>query len=436
TTQVAGLTISAAILALGLLRLRAAVLTWILLGGLVTFDVYTQRNAAIRLSTVVLSGLLIEWGVRQLRRRTWPVPESRLTRPLFVLAGVAVVSSIQGVVFYDGNVAGGHRHFAAEIYATALYGLSIATTFLVAAQIDSRAALANSCRALVAAGVVALFVCAMTPLPWYPLIVTHAAALVWARLLFDPPRSFWLQALGCGWVIFVVVECIGMSFLVPTEAQWVSGWVMLGVALATVTVLRMGWKFWLVGLPGSGVALWLVGPALQRMVNIAQSEGDFGRVRLWGDALKLMIRRPVLGVGPGNYLDYVLSYGDNGFTSAHGNYQQALAEIGVVGCGALVWVIWRSFRLSWNLHRSVDDPGLDAVAVGVTGGLAGVVAASVLGDYFIPAYHNGGHTTLTTTLYTWIMLGLLVGIEQLTRSAALVSGPVGPENPGSSQKSR
>ncbi|MBI3784261.1 MAG: O-antigen ligase family protein [Deltaproteobacteria bacterium] len=404
--------IAAVVLFVGLFRMRAAVYVWIVLVGLLTPPLYTLRSGTVRVGAVILGGLLIESGLRR-RKSLSSLRASRLAVPLGVLTGIAVLSCAQGILFYDPNVAGSHRQLAAEIYATLLYGLSVAACILVATQIDSRTALERACMAILIAGVATLFVKDAVPIPWWPLLVTHGTALIYAGLLFAPPKSLRVQTAACGLVVFAVVEVIGQSFFGPSTTQWVSGWIVLGGTLIVITAIRFGWRLLPVALVLGAVGAVAFQGQLQRMVEIARQEGDLLRYQLWIDAFRVMSHRPLLGVGPGNYLDYVLSYGANAFSSAHGNYQQVVAETGVLGLAALTWVLWRSFGVAWKLYRRTDDPILRAVTVGIIGALAGVAAASVVGDYLIPVYHNGGHTTFTTTVYTWIMMGLLVTIEGL-----------------------
>jgi hypothetical protein len=88
--------------------------------------------------------------------------------------------------------------------------------------------------------------------------------------------------------------------------------------------------------------------------------------------------------------------------------------MGVLGLAFLLWVLARAFGVARRLWQTADDPFVRALALAVAAGLAGQVAAALVGDYLLPAYHNGGHTNLSATIYTWMLLGMLMAAERLT----------------------
>jgi O-antigen ligase len=167
-----------------------------------------------------------------------------------------------------------------------------------------------------------------------------------------------------------------------------------------------------------GLLVWQL-PLVRRVYELSYHEGDFQRLILWRDALELAAQRPFLGIGPGNYLDYTMRYGNLNvwLSSPHGNYQQITAEMGLVGLGFTLWIAVRGLTLGWRLFRRATDPFRRSLAIAATCSLAGPVAAGVLGDFLIPNYHNGGSTNFTATVYSWIILGLLMSLERLERES-------------------
>src|SRR6185295_2359344 len=99
---------------------------------------------------------------------------------------------------------------------------------------------------------------------------------------------------------------------------------------------------------------------------------------------------------------------DIALSSAHGNYQQIVAEMGLIGIGFVLWLLIRAFGVAWRLYRSASDRLYRAIGLAVLGGLAGQMTAAVIGDYLLPSYHNGGHSNVNTTIYTWMWLGVLM----------------------------
>ena len=93
----------------------------------------------------------------------------------------------------------------------------------------------------------------------------------------------------------------------------------------------------------------------------------------------------------------------------------------LAGLIALLWLLLRAVTLGVALLRATEDAFVRSIAAGIVGGLLGQICASVLGDYLIPAYHNGGHTNFCATVYTWMMIGLLVAIETGARKRPLAA---------------
>src|SRR4030095_6022263 len=48
---------------------------------------------------------------------------------------------------------------------------------------------------------------------WWPLIVGHACALMYARLVCDPPRRFASRALAAGLIVYAVGDMVLLAFL-------------------------------------------------------------------------------------------------------------------------------------------------------------------------------------------------------------------------------
>jgi beta-lactamase class A len=98
-------------------------------------------------------------------------------------------------------------------------------------------------------------------------------------------------------------------------------------------------------------------------------------------------------------------------SSAHGNYLQIAAELGWTGLGATICTLVLAVDTSWCLFKTVEDPFLRAIAAGIGASIIGQSVASILGDYLLPCYQNAGHTNISVTLYSWMLIGALMSIE-------------------------
>lgn len=399
---------------------RQAVLAWIGLAGTLIIPLYQYRTAGVYFSAAYLALLLLGMASDLLLRpRTWRPPNA-LTIALLALGLAAIVSGLHGALDYDPTVPGVHRFALVQVYATALLVLSVGATLLVAYRLDdARAVLLIVIGVGVYCSVVPILRSPVIPAAgWKTMIVAQAMALTYAVLLRWPPRSFVLRSLGTAFILYGVIVYLGMPLLAAQHGQWVSSWLGIGVALGLITWVHFKKLRWRVLVPGAAAALLAISPYIARAVTRAQQEGDFGRVRIWADALRLLSMRPLLGVGPGNYSDYIERYAlGHPYGSAHGNYQQVSAETGLLGIIALLCVIGGALHLAWRQQRS-SDPFISAFALGVLGAMGGQLSAAVVGDYLLPAYHNGGHTNVCVTLYFWILLGALMATANHPAGAA------------------
>ncbi len=90
-------------------------------------------------------------------------------------------------------------------------------------------------------------------------------------------------------------------------------------------------------------------------------ESNASRIELWKTALEMAKDRPILGVGLSNYYEEFARYhpatveGKERWGSAHDTYLQQLAERGVVGLAALLWVLGALWWSAWSRERERSD---------------------------------------------------------------------------------
>lgn len=409
------LLIAAAVLAA--LYPRTAVLVWVASAAVLLVPLYQMRHSAVYFSTAYLS-LLLAGAASDvvLQRGTWRVPRA-LSAPLLAVAVIAVIAGIQGALLYDPVVPGVHRFALMQVYATALIVLSVAAALLVAYRLDDVRTLLPIVIAVGAYGAIRpiFFQNDEAGSGWRVMVFVEAMALAYAALLRWPPRSFWLRSLAAASVIYGLGAYLVLPLVQHNTSQWVSAWIALTVSIAVISWVhfrKLRWRLLVPAAVATVVAFW---PFIQRAVEHARLEGDFGRVYIWADAMRLWMMRPLLGVGPGNYIDYIERYATHHrYGSAHGNYQQLAAETGALGLAAVLWVLGASLYLALRQQRS-PDPLVAAFALGALGALSGQMAAAIVGDYLLPAYHNAGHSTICVTLYFWILIGGLMATATHSR---------------------
>lgn len=408
--------------------LRLLLFAWLATTPLLVIRLVAVRNSGIFLPTLGLSLLLALTGVQLVRSPALLPWRSRLTVPLLALALTAVLAGLQGALFYDRSVFGEHRYALVQIYAVALTLLSIGAAFAVAALLRTADDLRWLRLILVGVALLLLLDDRVVDLPiwkarWWPLIAAHAMSLVLAAVLLE--RQWWpLRLAGALFVLQVIYDIIVGPFFGNVRSQWISGWVAVAVPPALLILCRFPRTTVALAVPAIGLVAGLNWHLVERVVHLSYAEGDFLRFRLWEDALAMSLQRPMFGIGPGNYLDYIMRYGQIGaiMSSPHGNYQQVAAEMGLVGLGFLLWLAYRSLTLGWRIYRTAADPFLRSFALAGACSLAGQFAAAFLGDFLLPSYHNGGYWTIAATVYGFVVMGALMSAERLCRDRVAANG--------------
>jgi len=405
---------------ISLYNLRYGLAFWILTGGIFLIPIYKVRHAAVYPSIVMLTFLFILWGIQALNRGTLGLPQTTLKLPLLALAGASVISMFQGMFLYDANVPGTHRFILVQIFSTIIILYSIFASFLVARYIKTIKHLKFLyLLILFLTAEILLIVYGKIPLRlgWYSLIFTHALGLVYADLLFNKRPALLKRILFGAFVLFLGLGVLN-QFLHPARGQWISGWMATGVPLIFITFFKSRKVSLMLILLFIAILLATQMPRIDAMFKKAGGERDYDRFGIWVASTEIWLKRPLFGTGPGNYMDYALTYAAPRFayTSSHDDYFQILAELGIFAFIFFIWIMVRAFKLGLNIYHKAQNQFIKIFALGVMGSLAGQLTASFFGDYILPAYHNGGHRNISTTIYTWVMIGGLMAAEQIVNS--------------------
>jgi len=160
--------------------------------------------------------------------------------------------------------------------------------------------------------VVPLFVfCSFFTRPWYARALIFATTIL---LIFS-----WMYVFQRGMVLSVTISLFAVLFLYKKRYSYM----FLSIILAAFFLL----------------------PSLmhKRIVDTFQPGGDNGRFQLWQQALELFVRNPLTGTGLGGYERYSNSLGLPDI-HVHSTYFELLAEAGIVGLGAFLFLIFVFFR--------------------------------------------------------------------------------------------
>lgn len=373
-------------------------------------------NQGLMPSQLLLGFLAVLWIGRGIITGDVRLRRSALTLPMVLLLIVSAVSLLTNNLFRGVRELLFHQMLITQVAEVGLLAFSVWAFFMASSVLDDERWIRRIFAPVVILGcsvAVGQITGGNLPLPflWGNFLMAAAIAFVYSRLLFSSLTT--RQKVGLSALMALLTAGVFV------DASWISGWIAcIGVVLV-VSWLRS--KPLAVGLAACMLIALFVYPGVYYSIHEeSASGGDFDRFVIWRDAfLMVWSVNPLLGVGPGNYHPYVywhntIWFGDTTYTTAHSNYAQMFAELGLLGLAVFIWVIvagiWsgvRASRISAPEHKWL---GVSAAAL-----VSGMAAASVFGDYLFPSRGNNGIATFGTTAYTWLILGAAVAASSLAK---------------------
>lgn len=256
------------------------------------------------------------------------------------------------------------------------------------------------------------------------LFAMWAGGFALALLLYDRTLSVWAQ-----WLLLVLLGALTWYYIMA-NTSWLSGWLPMVMAWAVVVFMRSKKLFALMM-----VVVIIVLAANYTLIydNVVVSnteEGGTERLDLWRMNLEHVRAHPLLGMGPAGYAPYNMTYHPEDARSTHNNYFDILAQSGIVGAAAFLFMIWRFgkvglqnvIRLHSEEPQRRENDFARAFASATLGGGAGALAGMMLGDWVLPFAYNQTITGFDNSLFTWIFLGGMVSLSVLT-AAVPSAGP-------------
>jgi O-antigen ligase len=205
---------------------------------------------------------------------------------------------------------------------------------------------------------------------WKRLVFTGLLGIMGLCLLFTYSRGAWLALVGA-------MLYYGIVHNRKVLALFLIAAVMAPAALPSVTS-RMGY---------------MLSP------EYIQSSQKGGRLVRWDNALDVVKKSPIAGVGLGRYGGAVATnnrlpgafYVDN-------YYLKTLAEMGALGLGAMLWLFLNCMRFGTNAYRRAKDPFLRHLGAGIMAGLLGLLLHNAVENVFeVPMINT----------YFWFLLGMV-----------------------------
>lgn len=239
---------------------------------------------------------------------------------------------------------------------------------------------------------------------------TWLAALTFGQFLYNKQlRTRYKIALG---LLTVAIVLAGLS---GDRGGWVSGWMPPLLAMATILWLRS----WRLGLVCTVLAVIVLGITnLSIVTDISQNNqySIYSRFATFPIMFKLIQANPILGLGFANYSHYTSVYPILGWYvsfNSHNNYMDILAQTGIIGLVLFICLMIAIGLRGFNLHKLQLDGFSSGYINACLGGLVGMLASGMLGDWFLPYLYNIGITGFRSGVFAWIFLGGLLAIGQM-----------------------
>lgn len=363
----------------------------------------------VYISEAMLGFLLIVWFVRYLFSiRTYRL-RSGFHIPIILYLFYSIWNVVHSYIFWDSHISREYQKIAVNIIELGIRFLSAGAFLMIATSITDKKWLKWITIGLLIPGFYNLINSAAGSVipfaaPWWPLVALFPIAYCWG-VVFDNTKSSFIR-ICCG-----IITAIAIYVILFKSLGWVSGWIALFGALAAVTYFKSKKLF----VAGVVVSIILVviswGFIHNNVVKASQEEGDYDRFSMMVGAVKYATNFP-LGVGLGNYRTYNVYYGNlwktTTYSSAHGTYSQLLSEMGFPGFILFVVLLVSGYKWMVKWYKKMEPGFSKNVMLAIIGQIVGISIAAFIGDYIIPTYHNGGLTTFSATVYSWLLWGVAV----------------------------
>ena len=201
-----------------------------------------------------------------------------------------------------------------------------------------------------------------------------------------------------------IAGIIGLSVLCLVLTFSRGAWLGFALAMLIFFLLKDRRALFLLLIMGVVGMFFLPESILARVASIGnlQESSTAYRLSIWAASLRIIADYWVSGIGPGLptfaivYPYYSLAAGMA--YHSHNLFLQLVVEMGIVGLGAFLWLMWTFVRVGLKGLRATEDPYLKNLLIGLLSGMAGFLLQG-LTDYvwYSPRL----------ILTFWLMLGLM-----------------------------
>jgi hypothetical protein len=398
----------------------------------VPFEIGTGTQSTVNISQLLVAAMLAVWVLGMFRRGSVGLAPNRVNLPWVFFLLAAMLALLTGNAFWNPLVVTKENFLFVQLAQLAIYALSAGAFWLTANLVTEERWLRTMTFTFLGLG--ALYIGGR--------LVPRLGTVIVGRYAGGAAGSLfwvWLVALAWGQALFnrglnrgvrlALGALVMATFYVGwfQTRDWVSGWGPPLAALLVVTLLwspRLGTMFAI----GTAVLVYLFYPYFYNNVVVrAMETGSDLRLVAWQGVSQLVGSRWLIGLGLASYWHYwrgLIGYWAfsptnvvfNPQVNTHNNYMDFYAQMGVIGLAAFLWLAAEIGRLGWRLRGRAKGDFARGYLNGALGGFVGMLAAGMLGDWFLPFVYNGGMTKFRSSVIGWLFLGGLVALESMARA--------------------
>lgn len=411
--------------ALGLFTLVAAAL-------LLPLEFDTGTEVQLNPASLLMPALLGLWLLNMIRQRQIHFVSSPVNRPLILFLAVNLLSLLVGRATWDPTVPVKGNFLLVQLAQWAIFAFSAGAFWLAANLVEDKTALRRLTQTfLLVGGLVAMAVAVLgigTVVGRFATIAAIRApfwilltGLAGGQLLFDRQAS-------SAWRMFLVAVLLAVLFYAfRLQQEAVSNWVGVAAVVSSLVWLRWPRLRWPIAVIIA--VLIMVGILFPSIYEFAGGDAEWqgsggSRLALIERVVSVTMRNPITGLGPAGYrpyanmtpLQYGRAYWTNPVINSHNNYVDIFAHSGLMGLGLFLWFMASLAWLAWRLSRRLQQGFAAGYANGMLATLAGVMAAMLLLDWFLPFVYNVGFPGFQASVLVWLFLGGLVALDSFRDS--------------------
>ncbi len=249
----------------------------------------------------------------------------------------------------------------------------------------------------------------------YQRAVTDSLFWTWLSVMAFS-QAYLNTKLAVRWrILSGVIAGVTIFNLIVIRQAWTSGW--LPAAIAIFVVLLMTRPRWAIALAILTGLFALIGTDIANEILLG-GDNEYSlvtRLEAWRILFQIIELNPLFGLGPANYYFYTPFYDILGYSvsfNSHNQYIDILAQIGILGLFFFLWLFAAVWRTGWQIRAKVENGFERAFVYATLGGIAGTLAAGMLGDWIMPFVYNVGMEGFRSAVLTWLFMGALVFVAQ------------------------